>query len=86
MQSALHALRGPRLSWLVASTAIPLALQARLGQQLWPREQPSLAHPMVPSAAAVALFVQTGAPSACWVASVACHASAMPCLAKARCV
>lgn len=35
-------------------------LQARLGQQLWPREQPSLAHPMVPSAAAVALFVQTG--------------------------
>ncbi|KAL4428595.1 hypothetical protein ABPG77_008907 [Micractinium sp. CCAP 211/92] len=33
-------------------------LQARLGQQLWPREQPSLAHPMVPSAAAVALFVQ----------------------------
>lgn len=36
-------------------------LQARLGQQLWPREQPSLAHPMVPSAAAVALFVQAGA-------------------------
>ncbi|KAL4434374.1 hypothetical protein ABPG75_000815 [Micractinium tetrahymenae] len=34
-------------------------LQARLGQQLWPREQPSLAHPMVPSATAVALFVQT---------------------------
>lgn len=40
------------------------ALQARLGQQLWPREQPSLAHPMVPSAAAVALFVQTGAQDA----------------------
>ena len=36
-------------------------LQARHGQQLWPREQPSLAHPVVPSAAAVALFVQTGA-------------------------
>ena len=36
-------------------------LQARQGQQLWPREQPSLAHPVVPSAAAVALFVQTGA-------------------------
>ena len=35
-------------------------LQGRLGQQLWPREQPSLVHPMVPSAAAVALFVQTG--------------------------
>ncbi|KAI3439023.1 hypothetical protein D9Q98_001435 [Chlorella vulgaris] len=34
-------------------------LQARLGQQLWPREQPSLAHPMVPSASAVAVFVQT---------------------------
>lgn len=35
-------------------------LQARLGHQLWPREQPSLAHPMVPSATAVALFVQAG--------------------------
>jgi hypothetical protein len=36
-------------------------LQGRLGQQLWPREQPSLAQPLVPSAAAVAVFVQTGA-------------------------
>ena len=35
-------------------------LQAGLGQRLWPREQPSLAHPLVPSAAAVALFVQSG--------------------------
>lgn len=50
-------------------------LQARQGQQLWPREQPSLAHPVVPSAAAVALFVQTGAGSGeggAWKAGGAC--------------
>ena len=47
----------PTMPWCNAP-----ALQARLGQQLWPREQPSLAHPLVPSAAAVALFVQTGEP------------------------
>ena len=50
----------PRLAH-ISFRHLPWRLQARLGQQLWPREQPSLAHPMVPSAAAVALFVQTGA-------------------------
>ncbi|PSC67904.1 furry homolog-like [Micractinium conductrix] len=40
-------------------------LQSRLGQRLWPREQPSLAVPLVPSAGAVAVFVQTVA--ACFV-------------------
>lgn len=54
------------------------ALQARLGQQLWPREQPSLAHPMVPSAAAVALFVQTGAQDATAV-QLKYNCLALPC-------
>ena len=35
-------------------------LQGLQGQQLWAREQPTLAAPVVPSAHAVASFVRTG--------------------------